>query len=225
MLNISFFPTHIKAKLEEQLKAVIASEKQKYDTEIKGLRGRKNELEHKRAKLMEAHYMDAIPLDFMKSEQQKITKELAAVEHESKQHEVTFDEISKNLSYALEMLNDCGAAYRQASDKIKRLMNQALFEKIYVTYNEDNPLAIEHEYMPPFDMILAPAECKDSENNSIAKSRIPDKPGCGIFANNSTFMRSYSNFFRDKSSSNKLLVEIRRFEPLASYMRSKRSTS
>ncbi len=216
-------PDDIKAKLEEQLQTVIASEKQKYDTEIEGSQGRKNELEHKRAKLMEVHYMDAIPLDFMKSEQQKITKELAAVEHEIKQHEVTFDEISKNLSYALEMLNDCGAAYRQASDKIKRLMNQALFEKIYVTYNEDAPLTIEHEYRPPFDMILAPTECKDSENNSIAKSRILDKPGCGIFADNSTFIQSYSNFFRDKSSSNKLLVEATRIE-LVSENRSPRAS-
>ena len=89
--------------------------------------------------------MDAIPLDFMKSEQQKIAKELTVVEHEIKQHGLTFAEISENLSYALEMLDECGKAYRSASDKIKRLMNHAIFDKIYVISNEDIPLGIEGE--------------------------------------------------------------------------------
>ena len=216
-------PVEVKAQIKERLQSVISSEKQKYDKEIEGLQGRKNELEHKRNKLMEAHYMDAIPLDFMKSEQQKITKELAAVEHEIKQHGLTFDEISENLSYALEMLNDCGAAYRSASDKIKRLMNQAIFEKIYIISNEDIPLGIEGEYRPPFDTILAPVNQESSVNTKqtqdIAKGRIQNSHGCGHFADNSTFMRSYSNFFKDKISSNKLLVEHTGFEPVASTMR------
>lgn len=195
---------------------MIASEKQKYDKEIEDLQGRKNELEHKRAKLMEAHYMDAIPLDFMKSEQQKIAKELTVVEHEIKQHGLTFAEISENLSYALEMLDECGKAYRSASDKIKRLMNQAIFDKIYVISNEDIPLGIEGEYRPPFDSILAPAKQEAPENTEqtqdIAKGRIQNSHGCGLFADNSTFMRSYSNFFKDKISSNKFLVEPTRIE-------------
>ena len=94
-------PSEVRAQIENHLQGVIASEKQKYDKEIEGLQGRKNELEHNRNKLMEAHYMDAIPLDFMKTEQQKITKELAAVEHEIKQHKLTVDEISENLYKAL----------------------------------------------------------------------------------------------------------------------------
>ena len=160
-------------------------------------------------------YMDAIPADFMKSEQQKITKELNSVEHEIQQHSLTFDQITKNLSYALEMLNDCGEAYRNASDKIKRLMNQAIFSKIYVVANDEIPLGIEGELRPPFDSILAPTIGGQSETNitltiedsNVAKSRILLEPGCGHFADNSTFMRSYSKFFKDKSSSNKLLVE------------------
>ncbi|GEM_PF-1790620 len=103
---------------------------------------------------------------------------------------------------ALEMLNDCGAAYRSASDKIKRLMNQAIFDRIYVISNEDIPLGIEGEYRPPFDTILAPAKQEASENTEqtqdIAKGRIQNSHGCGHFADNSTFMRSYSNFLRIK---------------------------
>ena len=168
---------------------------------------------------MEAHYMDAIPVEFMKSEQQKITKELATVEHEIKQHSMTFDQISENLSYALEMLNDCGKAYRNASDKIKRLMNQAIFEKIYVICNEDIPLDIEGKYRPPFDSIIAPTKqeqnaAETTESPSIAKSRILLEPGCGVFADKSNSIPSYSNFFTDKISSNKLLVDDIGLEPM-----------
>ena len=225
-------PDDLKSKIEEQLQKVIEVEKQKYDTEIEGLHGRKHELEHKREKLMEAHYMDAIPADFMKSEQQKITKELTSVEHEIQQHSLTFGQITENLSYALEMLNDCGKAYRNASDKIKRLMNQAIFSKIYIVANDEIPLGIEGELRPPFDSILAPTIGGQSETNTtltiedsnVAKSRILLEPGCGHFADNSTFMRSYSKFFKDKSSSNKLLVEHKRLELLTSCLQSRRSS-
>lgn len=54
-------------------------------------------LENKRKKLLEAHYSDAIPLDLMKTEQQKIAKELAAIDHEIDLHNITFEQISANL--------------------------------------------------------------------------------------------------------------------------------
>lgn len=200
-------PDEVRTEIETYMQSFIAKEKEKYDIEIEGLHGRKHELEHRRSKLMEAHYMDAIPLDFMKSEQQKITKELAEVEHEIKQHAVTFEEISKNLSCALEMLNNIGQTYRMASDKIKRLMNQALFEKIYITNNDDIPLEIQQEYRPPFDSIV-----KTIQESHIAEGRTHDS-GCGLTANN-TLEPSHSNFIKDKNSSKTLLVECRRFELL-----------
>ena len=110
--------------------------------------------------------------------------------------------------------------FTEPTIKGKRLMNQAIFEKIYVVSNEDIPLDIEGEYKPPFDTILAPANQESSENTEqtqdIAKGRIQNSHGCGHFADNSTFMRSYSKFFKDKISSNKLLVEIIGIEPLTS---------
>lgn len=59
--------------------------------EIDGLLGQKRTLEHKNEKLLEAHYNDAIQLELLKAEQEKITKKLAAINHEIKQHDITFD--------------------------------------------------------------------------------------------------------------------------------------
>ena len=68
---------------------------------------------------MEAHYNDAIPLDLLKEEQKKIAKELAAVEHEIKMHNTIFDNIADNLRLALDIMENCGEAYRNAGDSTK----------------------------------------------------------------------------------------------------------
>ena len=63
----------------------------------------------------------------MKSEQQKIAKQLAAIDSEIKAHECAFESISERLSEALELMEDCGRTYRLAEDHLKKLLNQAIF--------------------------------------------------------------------------------------------------
>ena len=55
-------PHEIREDMEEELQTVIKQEKEKFEIEIDGLLGQKRALEHKREKLMEAHYSDAISL-------------------------------------------------------------------------------------------------------------------------------------------------------------------
>ena len=115
----------VRILIETYLQKVFADEKRKYESELDGLKGQKAALENKRKKLLEAHYSDAIPLDLMKTEQQKIAKELAAIDHEIDLHNITFEQISANLDMVLDIVENCGEAYRNASDTIKKLMNQA----------------------------------------------------------------------------------------------------
>ncbi len=68
----------------------------------------------------------------MKREQRSISKQLAAIEHEIDVRSTTFDEILKNLSLAFDLIEDCGNTYRKANDTVKRLMNQAIFNKIWI---------------------------------------------------------------------------------------------
>ena len=194
-----------------------------------GLLGQKRALEHKSEKLLEAHYSDAIPLELLKREQAKITKELAAINHEIKQHNITFDQISQNLTDSLELLDDCAAFYKGASDTIKRLMNQAIFEKIYISCNKEVPLEIEEEYRPPFNSIIAPVkEDLTKLNRSLklntgaalakiatSKNRILKLLRCGLSScKDYTDIESYSNpkNFRNIFSSKGLLVEMARVE-------------
>ena len=140
--------------LESKIQEFISKEKRKYDLELDGLRREKEKIEHKQEKLLEAHFNDAIPLNLMKREQQTLSKQLATIEHEIKIRSTAFDEIIKNLSLAFDLIEDCGKTYRMANDTIKRLMNQAIFEKIWI--HEDG--TITTDFTDVYKSIITPIE-------------------------------------------------------------------
>ena len=148
-------------------------------------------------------------------------------------HDTTFEQITENLKRALDIVENCGEAYKNASDTIKKLMNQAIFEKFYISNDADMEFKVDAEFKPPFDQILEPVkddiirinrlaqDCssKLSYYIDIAKDHIQKIFGCGLYTiNNSTNMSTYSNgsnFFSHNSSSKVLLVELRGIEPLS----------
>ena len=128
-----------------------------------------------------------------------------------------------------------------ASDTIKRLMNQAIFEKFYIISNDEVELDIEFSFRPPFDKLLEPIKDdiaqinKNKSSNrignalTIAKGHIQEFLECGLSdVDNPSNMSTYSNdgyFFRHKSLSKVLLVDLKGFEPSTSRMRTERAPS
>ena len=232
-------PPEIREQLESSLQEVVAAEQKKYTTELDGLTREKEKLEHKRKKLLEAHYSDAIPLDLLRSEQQKITKDLAVIEHEINMHQTTFNQIISNLTLALDLVEDCGSTYRIAPDQIKRMLNQAIFERFLV--NDDG--LVTAELAAPFDKILSPirrditkinaAKHEQSEKLSEyirkAISHIQQLFGCGLSTlDNSTVMSTYcepANIFLANSSNKDFLVGAKELESLTLRTSSECSTS
>ncbi len=154
-------PADMRGYLEKCLQDRIESEREKHDVQLDGLRREKDKLEHQRKKLLEAHYNDAIPLDLMKSEQQKIAKQLAAIEHEIDASKYTFDNVEKRLKEALDLIEDCGTTYRMASDQIKRMMNQAIFSRLWVEPDG----RVTAEFRPPFTIIADPIKAELTQFN------------------------------------------------------------
>ena len=223
-------PTKVRILIETYLQKVIADEKRKYESELDGLKGQKAALENKRKKLLEAHYSDAIPLDLMKTEQQKIAKELAAIDHEIDLHNITFEQISANLDMVLDIVENCGEAYRNASDTIKKLMNQAIFEKFYISNGPEDEFGVKLTFKAPYDQILDPIKEDLSQINTAlkrkpeavdgladkAKGHIHDFFGCGPnLGQNKNPYSNESDFFNPNSSSKDLMVEARGVEPLS----------
>ncbi len=139
----------------------MGEEQQKYELELDSLRREKDKLERKREKLLEAHYNDAIPLDLLKSEQKKISKQMAAIDSQVNIHEGAFIKASEHLSEAMELIENCGRTYRIADDYIKRMMNQAIFSKLWV--ESDGRVTVE--FREPFTTIIEPIKAEITHFN------------------------------------------------------------
>lgn len=200
------FPPQIAKYLEDWLRQNIEKERDKYATELDGLRREKDKLERKRKKLLEAHYNDAIPLDLLKSEQQKIAKQLAAIDHQAKAYDYTFTTVIERLDDAIELITDCGLTYRLANDKMKKLMNQAVFTRLLI--GSDGKVTAE--FAEPFAMLVEPIKDELTQLNSAVDNEEVHEHLLMDFL--SSIPNRLSNFF-GKGWSKNFLVDLAGIEP------------
>ena len=217
-------PPEIREQLQATLESAIENERRKFAAELDGLQKEKAKLEHKRKKLLEAHYNDAIPLDLMKSEQKDIAKKLSAIDYDIKMHNTTFDEIMDNLKAALDLIEDCGSTYKMASAQTKRLLNQAIFKR-FLIYNGDE-MKVNPELSEPFEQFINPIKDdlavanrvkhtnpeKLSDTIKNAKRHIHEHFGCGASRHAIQTYSDSPNFFEPNSSSKDFLVETEGFQ-------------
>jgi site-specific DNA recombinase len=111
---------------------------------------RLSKLEGERSKLLAAHYADAIPLDLLKSEQNRIASEAAAAEGRLSAIAADFQAAETNLARALTRAGDCQAAYSEASSSMRRQFNLAFFKRLLI----DDEYSVSGELAEPFDVIL-----------------------------------------------------------------------
>ncbi|MFM7534730.1 MAG: recombinase family protein [Acidimicrobiales bacterium] len=108
-------------------------------------------LEDERSKLLDGYYAGAIPVDLMKREQTRITRELNHANERLDAMSAEFDVVEANLEQAVTLAANWHDAYMRATSTERRLLNQAIFEKLYV----DEQGEIVHEYAEPFDLLLS----------------------------------------------------------------------
>jgi site-specific DNA recombinase len=105
---------------------------------------RLQELHREQQKLLHLFYKGSIAEEVVEAEQTRIETERSQAQHWAKvaAHDAT--DIMHALDEALALLTDPQVRYRQAPDEVRRLINQALFEKLYVRdegINDAQPLA------------------------------------------------------------------------------------
>lgn len=127
-----------------QIKAVLG---QVFDTlaeatsdEQKLLAGQKAKLEAEQVKLLQAHYADAIPLDLLKTEQDRIRASLQAITGRLDTLETTYDKASVGLDAILGLLTDIGEVYAKAAPAERRMLNRALFDRITIDDEDEATL-------------------------------------------------------------------------------------
>lgn len=162
----------------ENLKAEIRAELQESYEEVerqtKEQRARRNALEGEQAKLLQAHYADAISLDLMKSEQQRIENELALCDQQVHNTKTRFEQIEQNLGLALKVAGRWAYAYEDAPPKIRGQINEAVFEKIYI----DNDGNVTSELRPLFAELV-----QRSKNKKIGDAlNVSDDPETNVLS-------------------------------------------
>ena len=175
------------------------------------LKREKDKFERQREKLMEAHYAGAIPVDLLGREQERISRSLREIEARTAATLTEFETIEENLARALDLAGDCGAAYEEAPDHIKRMFNQAFFEKVFVVQIDESLAGVEIDakLREPFDLLLGD-ELRAASHSSTAElgtKKPADKTANGL---SSTASRTP---LQVKGLSNALMVGAEGLEP------------
>ena len=137
--------------LRYQLAQLVADTQQQL-TQITATR---QKLKHQQEKLLQAHYENAIPVELLRKEQQRITHSLTAVNHRIKTLEQDLEDKEELVGQALDIAQHMASAYHHAPNHIRRMLNQLLFEHVYlVPYDDTRQFAATATCLPPFDSIL-----------------------------------------------------------------------
>lgn len=139
----------LRERLETLLSEELVASRAATEAEAQALTSQRTKLLNERAKLLQAHYAGAIPIDLLKAEQDRIGAALDGIEARLSAMQTKFDVIERNLKVALDFASDCYGAYAQASDHVRRLFNQAFFTHIYVDEGD-----VRAELAEPFRTLL-----------------------------------------------------------------------
>src|SRR5690606_8619972 len=114
---------------------------------------RLSEAKTQQEKLLQAHYSGAVPMDLMKSEMARLSREVLEANQAIADATRGVENLEETLQRALEIAQDCARAYEDATRMVRRLMNQGLFEKLYI--NEDGSVE-RFEMTEPFGTLFDP---------------------------------------------------------------------
>jgi site-specific DNA recombinase len=209
--------------VEKMIREEFQKTKAQNEGELQILKREREKLERQREKLMEAHYAGAIPVDLLGQEQERIGRALGQITSTLSATQTKFETVENNLQQALDLTVDCGVAYKNAPEHIKRMFNQAFFEKVLVVGVVENPgdVRVEAKLRPPFDVLLGSKlksfEAEVREAQMTKKSS--GKTAKGVI------QKADSAFFWSNSFNKTLLVELRGFEPLTPCMPCRCATS
>ena len=192
--------------------------------ERRELEAQRTALAAQRQKLLDAHYAGAIPLDLLKTEQDRIAIQLAGIDQQLTGADQNYEQARQTLADCLDLTRDCHTAYLQATDPTRRLFNQAFFSRIYI--DEDNDTrqrTVRVDYNQPFGELLSrlvPArthhDMQQHEHNEQQKAR-RETPAGGEACPDGVH--------EGQGCPPDTLVELWGFEPQTSCMPCKRSTN
>lgn len=202
---------NLRDQIEATLLEELSSLRQSTDLENQRLTTQKEQLTNERARLLQAHYAGAVPLDLLKSEQDRIARRLADIDARLIAVDIAFDKIETYLRESLHYATHSYKAYTHATPQERRLLNQAFFTRI--TVHEDD---VEVELAEPFMTLLSDEMATVAR---VAASQQPENP------RSPTSEKVKPARGDGAGLKQTTLVELRGIEPLTFSMRTRRATN
>ena len=152
--RIHLQPTR-REELEQALHRQLARMVQDTQQQLAQVTATRQKLEHQQEKLLQAHYEGAIPVELLHKEQQRITRSLATTSRRIQALEQDLGDKQELIGQALDIAQHMASAYHHAPTHIRRMLNQLLFEHVYLVPDQDaGQIAATATCLPPFDSIL-----------------------------------------------------------------------
>jgi len=104
-----------------------------------------------REKLLQAFYAGAVPLDLLKTEQERIARDSAEAGKALSASDLEFEQLEALTDKALELVGSCEGTYTAATPLVRRMFNQAFYKRIIIDEGE----VADAELSDPFAQLLA----------------------------------------------------------------------
>ncbi|QIR69948.1 hypothetical protein [Kocuria sp. KD4] len=114
-----------------------------------------------------------MPLDLLKEEQDRIARRLAFLDSRIDAGQVEYDQAKAHLEDCLALARDMHAIYMSIDDSLRRICNQAFFDRINVYELDDGGDVVDADPGEPFNTLLDPPAPRGS-----ADLRGQARPGC-----------------------------------------------
>ena len=199
--------SNFRENVEAMIRDEFRSTREHVEAEQGDLKREQEKLERERQKLLEAHYAGAVPIDLLGREQERISRALNKIATQLAATSLEFEAVERNLQLALDLTVDCGAAYRDAPEHIKRMFNQAFFAKVLVIQDDESTgeVRLEAELREPFDTLLG-SDLKAAEA-ALQRAHKPRTAVKGSLRGAARGLHQVNSF------SNRLLVGAEGLEP------------
>ncbi|GAB4086202.1 recombinase family protein [Myceligenerans cantabricum] len=166
-------PEHIVTALRHMLTRQFDDLHAASKTERRALSAERDKLRDERRSLLRAHHAGAVPLDLLKEEQDRISRRLAFLDSRIEAGQVEYDQAKAHLEDCLELAGNAHAIYMSLNDSLRRIANQAFFERINI-YEIESTDAVTADHGEPFDVLFDPALQADALAHDAALQQGPD---------------------------------------------------
>ncbi len=233
---------HVEAAIEQHYKTVTMTEadqgrvRQAVEDHLANLTGVSGQeitrcnsvlegLKKQERKLLAAHYADEISQELFSEEQARLKRERSDTEAIVARLTINHDDLLGTLALALRLAGfDLHDLYLRAAGHIRRLMNQALFDAIWIVHDE---VAGSQLASPFYEMHLLGETTRSATWDADAHQHPRGRALAGVLARPApeTGKAPAGAEALDHGSIRTKLVELAGLEPATSWVRSRRSPS